>query len=151
MKGFLAKIQLVFVAIALAIALFVTPGGFFDGVLPLGIAAWALWLLGIAAGLRAFPASSAGRVAVIGAMVLVVLLAISTLSSPDKPAATGNLNLALSYLGWLLAAGSAFSEETHSRWAEPMVWATTLLAASWGLSERIAPREVHFSLSLIHI
>ncbi len=149
MRRFATTIQFVGVVALLPVSLFITPGSFFNGVLPLAIAAWALWLVGLAAGARAFPASVAGRVAVVGGIALFVLLAISTVASPDKPAAAGNLNLAIAYLGWLLAAGSAFSTEDRAHLAEPLTWGTALLAGTWGLSERIAPSSVHFPHSRI--
>ncbi len=149
MKGLAGKIQLVGVLSLAPIALFVTPGSFFEGVFPLAIAAWTLWLIGIAAGLRAFPGSVAGRVAVVGLVALAALYAVSIINSPDRPAAVGNLNLAIAYLGLVLAAGSAFSEKGRERLAEPLAWVATLLAAAWGLSERIAPATIHFPKSRI--
>lgn len=116
-------------------------GGYSEKVrLAAGIAAWALVLAGLVLPRRPLPSSVEGVVALAGLAALALLTGLSLGWTPLRTAAKANLELCLLYLGAFMAMVPALRDRWSARLIEPAVVVTAIVAALWGLSERVMPR-----------
>ena len=124
-------------------------GGYFDG--PRFVATLVAWVLvlvvAVAAG-RPIPASTPGRVALAGMVLIAVWTAISLTWAPLSESATDALVRLLLYTGALVAAAGLLGDRV-TRWAvEPVLAAGVLVVIGYGLSGRLLPGMIHLHQSV---
>ncbi|MEA2280668.1 MAG: hypothetical protein QOK21_1275 [Solirubrobacteraceae bacterium] len=115
-------------------------GGYFDG--PRLWAAAVAWLLAgtvLLAAPRPLPVARPGRLALAGLAALVAWTGLSILWAPVAGAAVDSAQRGLLYLGGLVAAVPALRDPRVRRACEPVVLGGILVAAAYGLSERLLP------------
>src|SRR4051812_34030534 len=125
------------ILLALPAALTFGRGGYFGVARTRGaIAAFVLLAVAAAVAERPLPRTTAGRLALGGLAALTVWAGLSLLWAPlGGPAFNDLVRLALYTAA--LAAGIALFRDVA--WVEPALLATTVAAAVYGLSERLAP------------
>ncbi len=136
------------VLLAGPVALAFFSGGYFDE--PRAWAGLITWGLVVAAALtapRILPLSRSGRVVLVGLVLLAAWTLLSITWAPIAGDAYHRGQLALLYVGSLIAAG-ALLRGGALRVVEPAVAAGALVVIGYGLSERLLPGLLHFSRSL---
>jgi hypothetical protein len=136
------------VLLAGPIALSFFTGGYFDEA-----RAWAgliAWVLVVVAGLaapRLLPRSTAGRMTLVGLGLLAGWTLLSTLWASIASDAYHRGQIAVLYVGGLIAAYALLSERRHIRSGEVAVAAGAVIVVGYGLSERFLPGLLQFSRS----
>ena len=123
-------------------------GGFFDE--PRIIAALVAWLAVILAALfaqRPFPASTAGRVALLGLALLCAWTALSLTWAPIGGRAQDDLQRLLLYLGAFTAAVALLRGAGVRRSLEPALALGAFVVIAYGLSERLLPTLIDLDQS----
>jgi O-antigen ligase len=123
-------------------------GGFFDR--PRIIGAFLVWLGVIVVALvapRPLPASTAGRVALAGLLLLCVWTGLSIAWAPIGGRAQDDLQRLLLYLGFFVVAIALVRGKGARRWLEPGLALGAFVIVAYALSERLLPGLVELSRS----
>jgi hypothetical protein len=118
-------------------------GGYFDGPrLWAGALAWLLAAVVLLVAPRPLPVAGPGRLALAGLAALVAWTGLSILWAPVAGAAVDSVQRGLLYLGALLAAVPVLRDPRVRRACEPVLLAGIVVAAVYGLSDRLLPGVV---------
>jgi hypothetical protein len=124
-------------------------GGYFSEARAVaGVVAWVLVVVALVATPWAPPRSLSARLAVIGLVLLAAWTLISILWAPIAGNAYGQGQIAVLYLGALLAATLLLLDPARRPLVEPALAGGVLTVISYGLSERLLPGLLHFSRSV---
>jgi O-antigen ligase len=124
-------------------------GGYFDGPrATAGAVAWLLVAIAAACGLRVRGRGLGQRLALGGMAALAAWTLLSILWAPIAGNAYHAGQIAMLYLGTLLAAALLLRGGRARRVTEPALAAGTLIVIGYGLSERLLPGLLHFSRSV---
>jgi O-Antigen ligase len=130
-----------------AIAFF--SGGYFDGPrATAGVVAWLLVAVAAATGLRLTGGGPGPRLALAGLAGLAAWTLLSILWAPIAGNAYHAGQIAVLYLGTMLAAALLLRGARARRLIEPALAAGTLIVIGYGLSERLLPGLLHFARSV---
>ena len=144
-----ARLPLVAAALAGPTVLAFFAGGYFDTArLVAAIAAWALVLVAALTSAQPLPAARAGRVAVVGLVLLAAWTAVSFAWAPLSDPAAAAVERLLLYVGALIAAAALLRGEAVRRWAEPALAAGTAIVIGYALAGRFLPGIVHQAHSI---
>ena len=115
-------------------------GGYFsEPRLIAGIVVWALVLLLCVVGPAPVPTTTAGRVALVGIVLMTVWSAISLAWAPLAGAAIGNVQRLLLYVGAFVLAVGVSRLPAALRAVEPALAAGATVVIGYGLSQRLLP------------
>jgi hypothetical protein len=124
-------------------------GGYFDEARAwAGLGAWLLVAVGAVAAGTGLPAGRGARLALGGLALLAVWTLLSMLWAPIVGNAYHAGQIAVLYLGALLAAVLLLRREGDRRAVEPALAAGAVLVIVYGLSERLLPGVLHFARSV---
>jgi len=134
--------------IAGPVALAFFSGGFFDRPrIVAGIVAWALVVLAAFVSPDPLPQSRAGRVALVGLLLVCVWTALSINWAPIAGRAQDDLQRLVLYLGFFIAALALLRAEQIRRPFEPLLVLGAFIVVLYGLSERLLPDLIELSRS----
>lgn len=121
-------------------------GGYFSGPRDwAGAATWLAVVLGVVAGSR-IPRTREAWIAIGGMALLAAWTLLSTLWAPVAGNAWDAGQIAVLYVGGLLASSVVLDRRT-APWVEVLLAAGTLLVIGYGMSERFLPGLLHFARS----
>jgi hypothetical protein len=124
-------------------------GGYFDGPRAwAGLLAWLTVVVGVLAGAPLLPRYRGSRLALAGLAGLAAWTLLSMLWAPLVGNAYHAGQIAMLYLGTLLAATMLLRGEATQRLVEPALAAGALIVIGYGLSERLLPGVLHFARSV---
>ncbi len=124
-------------------------GGYFDGPRAwAGLVAWLLVIVGAVAGRSGLPRGGAPRAAIAGLAVMAAWSLISIVWAPIAGNAYHAGQLAMLYLGALIAAALLLGDERGRSLAEPALAAGALIVVGYGISGRLVPGVLHFARSV---
>jgi hypothetical protein len=124
-------------------------GGYFDGPRAwAGLLAWLAVVVGVLAGAPLLPRYRGSRLALAGLAGLAAWTLLSMLWAPVVGNAYHAGQIAMLYLGTLLAATMLLRGEATQRLVEPALAAGALIVIGYGLSERLLPGVLHFARSV---
>ncbi len=124
-------------------------GGFFDAPRAwAGLIAWALVAIALLAVPSALRVARSGLVALIGLALLAGWTLLSILWAPIAGSAYHAGQIAILYVGVMLAAIGLLHDRRGQRVAEPALAAGVLIVIGYGISERLLPGLLHFSQSV---
>jgi O-antigen ligase len=136
----------ILVAGSTALAFF--SGGFFDRPrVAAGVVACALLVATALFAARPLPASTGGRLAVLGLLLLTAWTALSLLWAPLGGRAQDDLQRLLLYLAFFVTAVAALRGAHARRWLEPALALGALVVVGYGLSERLLPDLIELDRS----
>lgn len=113
-----------------------------------GLAAWVLVAVGFLISGTPLPRGSSGRIAVGGLVLLALWTLSSTVWAPVAGSAWDAGQLALLYVGTLIAAASLLRTRAVQRAVEPALAAGTLIVIGYGISARLLPGLLQFQRSV---
>jgi hypothetical protein len=109
--------------------------------------AWLLVLVALLAGESPVPRTRHGRVALGGLALLAAWTLLSTTWAPIAGSAYQAGQLAVLYVGIMLAAVALLRERDVQQLVEPVLATSALIVIGYGISERLLPGLLHFSRS----
>ncbi len=144
--GALTGARVVLLAGPVALAFF--SGGYFDGPRAwAGLVAWALVAVSMLAVPRPLPRSAGPRLALAGLALLAAWTLASIAWAPIAGSAYHAGQLAVLYVGVLLAASTLLRARSALRLVEPALAGGALIVVGYGISERLVPGLLHFQHS----
>jgi O-antigen ligase len=123
-------------------------GGYFEGPrVWAGAGAWACVVVALVAG-APLPRGREALLAIGGLGLLAGWTLLSILWAPIAGDAYAAAQIAMLYLGALIAAALLLGDRTLSRGVEPVLAAGTVIVICYGISERLLPGVLHFARSV---
>jgi O-Antigen ligase len=113
-----------------------------------GLAAWALVALAVALEPAGLPRGRAAWLALGGLALLAGWTLLSIIWAPIAGSAYHAGQLAMLYLGALLAATLLLRDPVARRWAEPALAAGALIVIGYGIAGRLLPGVLHYARSV---